>query len=43
MLQCLAFHDLGPQAPTHILVIPKKPIVKLSASEDSDEQVCVTS
>ena len=20
---CLAFHDIGPQAPTHILVIPK--------------------
>ncbi len=23
---CLAFRDVNPQAPTHILVIPKKPI-----------------
>lgn len=24
--QAIAFHDIAPQAPTHILVIPKKPI-----------------
>ena len=23
---CLAFHDVNPQAPTHILIIPKKVI-----------------
>jgi len=27
--RCLAFHDLAPQAPTHVLVIPKEPIAKL--------------
>ena len=27
---CLAFHDVAPQAPTHILVIPKKPIPSLT-------------
>ena len=27
---CLAFRDINPQAPTHILVIPKKEIVSLS-------------
>ena len=24
--RCLAFRDISPQAPTHVLVIPKKPI-----------------
>lgn len=35
-MQCLAFHDVSPQAPTHFLVIPKKPIAQLSKAEDSD-------
>lgn len=34
--RCLAFHDVAPQAPTHILVIPKKPIASMLAIEDSD-------
>ncbi|XP_025937749.1 adenosine 5'-monophosphoramidase HINT1 [Apteryx mantelli] len=37
--QCLAFHDISPQAPTHFLVVPKKPIVRLSEAEDSDESL----
>ncbi|VVD02291.1 unnamed protein product, partial [Leptidea sinapis] len=36
---CVAFHDVNPQAPTHILVIPRKPIAQLSKAEDSDEQL----
>jgi histidine triad (HIT) family protein len=28
--RCLAFHDVAPQAPTHVLVIPKQPIAKLA-------------
>lgn len=34
---CLAFHDVNPQAPTHILVIPKMPIAKLADSTDKDQ------
>ncbi|MFM7243701.1 MAG: histidine triad nucleotide-binding protein [Planctomycetaceae bacterium] len=37
--RCLAFHDVAPQAPTHVLVIPKKPIPSLAATEDDDEAV----
>ena len=33
---CLAFHDVAPQAPTHILVIPKKPISSLIEVTDAD-------
>lgn len=32
----LAFKDITPQAPTHILVIPKKPIPRLSESTEED-------
>lgn len=34
--RCLAFHDVNPQAPTHVLVIPKKPIVSLAHLTDAD-------
>lgn len=34
--QCLAFHDVSPQAPVHVLVIPKKPIESLAQLETSD-------
>ena len=33
---CLAFHDVSPQAPTHVLVIPKKEIASLAEVEDGD-------
>ncbi len=35
--QCLAFHDINPQAPVHILVIPKKPLTMLSDAADGDQ------
>lgn len=34
---CLAFRDINPQAPTHVLVIPKKAIAKLSDAGDGDQ------
>ena len=33
----LAFRDVNPQAPVHILVIPKKPIPKLDEADDTDQ------
>jgi histidine triad (HIT) family protein len=32
----IAFRDIHPQAPVHILVIPKQPIAKLSDAESKD-------
>ncbi|XP_043845481.1 histidine triad nucleotide-binding protein 1-like [Dromiciops gliroides] len=37
--QCLAFHDICPQAPTHFLVIPKKPIPQIAVAEEDDESL----
>jgi histidine triad (HIT) family protein len=33
---CLAFKDINPQAPVHVLLIPKQPIAKLSDAESKD-------
>jgi len=33
----LAFRDLKPRAPTHVLIIPKKPIVRLADAQAADE------
>jgi histidine triad (HIT) family protein len=35
--QCLAFYDVKSQAPTHVLVIPKKEIPSLAAASDEDQ------
>lgn len=35
--QVLAFHDIDPRAPTHILVIPKKHVSSLAKMQSSDE------
>jgi histidine triad (HIT) family protein len=34
--RCLAFHDVAPQAPVHVLVIPKKPIASLADASVAD-------
>ncbi|VDL61040.1 unnamed protein product [Hymenolepis diminuta] len=36
--ECVAFHDVSPQAPTHFLVLPKKSIQKLDAATDKDDK-----
>ena len=35
--RAIAFHDVSPQAPVHLLLIPRKPLPKLSASGAEDE------
>lgn len=36
---CLAFRDIDPQAPTHILVIPKKPIMSMADVKADDRDL----
>ena len=36
---CLAFCDINPQAPTHVVVIPKKEITMVDEMTADDEQV----
>ncbi len=34
---CLAFRDINPQAPTHVLVIPKQEIPRLADAVEGDQ------
>ena len=36
---CLAFRDVNPQAPVHILVIPKIPVAMLAETADSQKEL----
>ena len=35
--QCVVIKDLYPQAPTHVLIIPRKPIPMLSMASEEDQ------
>ncbi|HEV2207889.1 MAG TPA: histidine triad nucleotide-binding protein [Verrucomicrobiae bacterium] len=35
----LAFRDIKPQAPAHVLIIPKKPIPRIAEAKPEDQQV----
>ena len=37
--RCLVVHDIQPQAPTHLLIIPKKPIPRVALATAEDEAV----
>ena len=37
--EVLAFNDINPQAPVHVLIIPKKHIATLNDADDSDTRV----
>jgi histidine triad (HIT) family protein len=37
--RCVAFHDQNPQAPTHILIVPRKEIPMLADVEEVDAEL----
>ncbi len=37
--RCVAFRDISPQAPIHILVIPRKAIPRVGMAEEVDESL----
>ena len=34
---CVAFHDIAPQAPTHILIVPRKAIPRVAEASAEDQ------
>lgn len=36
---CLAFKDIAPQAPLHILLIPKQPLTKLTEADQAYQHI----
>ncbi|HBO58105.1 MAG: histidine triad nucleotide-binding protein [Puniceicoccaceae bacterium MED-G31] len=36
---CFAINDINPQAPTHLLVVPKKALPRIGAAEESDQEL----
>ncbi len=36
---CLAFRDISPQAPVHVLVIPKQEVASIADASDSDKEL----
>ena len=34
--RCICFRDIAPQAPVHLLVVPKKRVVRVGLADDSD-------
>ena len=35
--EVLAFHDVNPQAPVHVLIVPKRAIPRLAQTDESDQ------
>ncbi len=37
--QVVAFRDINPKAPVHVLIVPRKPITRISEAKAEDQQV----
>ena len=37
---CLAFRDVNPQAPVHVVLIPRKPVPSLNELAEADRELC---
>jgi histidine triad (HIT) family protein len=37
--QVLAFRDINPQAPTHALIVPKRPIPRVAEAKSEDQEL----
>ncbi len=36
---CVAFYDIAPQAPTHVLIVPRKPIPRVAEATAEDQAI----
>ena len=36
---CAAFHDISPQAPIHVLIVPRKPIPRVGEASADDQTI----
>ncbi len=37
--RCIAFHDIDPKAPVHLLIVPRKVIPRIAEAQDEDAEL----
>lgn len=35
--ECVAFHDINPQAPIHVLIVPRRPVARVGEAAAGDQ------